>query len=300
MTDVPPLVTTTGVGITDIKKEQLHKAPVEEEIRTLFISGLPPDCKEREVYGLFRGVEGFEFANIKSDSSPVGFAVFTSQAFALKAMQLLKGQKFDLSDTREGPGLKIELAKNNSRPKRDRSGFSSTAPDEKRHKTGSTSNEQYAAYAAVAANAGLDPTLLYQQSAYQAAVDPFALFAAQQVQGAAFARSPSAAGMGSNGASSSSSNPPCTTVFVANLGATTSENEIKELFSRAVGFKRMKFQPSGRQGPVAFVDFENEILAGVALSQLQGYMLPSCDRGGIRVEFARKPMGGGQPRGLAS
>lgn len=37
----------------------------EEEVKTLFLSGLPDDIKEREIYNLFRNFEGYESCQLK-------------------------------------------------------------------------------------------------------------------------------------------------------------------------------------------------------------------------------------------
>merc|ERR1711936_859161 len=74
----------------------------EEEVRTLFVSGLPMDTKPRELYLLFRAYEGYEGSLLKVTSkngktaSPVGFVTFTSRASAEAAKQdLQQGVRFD-------------------------------------------------------------------------------------------------------------------------------------------------------------------------------------------------------------
>ncbi|GBG75372.1 hypothetical protein CBR_g20002 [Chara braunii] len=92
-----------------------------EVVRTLFISGLPQDVKERELYTLFRPYDGYESSQIQlplRSPHPVGFAVFVDQESALVARDGLNGTVFDPSN----PSLKlrVELAKANSKPKRAR------------------------------------------------------------------------------------------------------------------------------------------------------------------------------------
>lgn len=46
-------------------------AALEEEVRTLFVSGLPVDIKPRELYLLFRPFKGYEGSLIKLTSRQV-------------------------------------------------------------------------------------------------------------------------------------------------------------------------------------------------------------------------------------
>jgi ATP-dependent Zn protease len=68
----------------------------EEEVRTLFVSGLPMDAKPRELYLLFRAYEGYEGSLLKVTSkngktaSPVGFVTFNTRAGAEAAKQDLQ------------------------------------------------------------------------------------------------------------------------------------------------------------------------------------------------------------------
>jgi RNA recognition motif-containing protein len=64
----------------------------EEEVKTLFVSGLPDDIKEREIHNLFRTYDGYETCQLKYSGRGfqiVAFAVFTDQASALKAKEAL-------------------------------------------------------------------------------------------------------------------------------------------------------------------------------------------------------------------
>jgi RNA recognition motif-containing protein len=91
----------------------------EEEVRTLFVSGLPMDTKPRELYLLFRAYEGYEGSLLKVTSkngktaSPVGFVTFSSRASAEAAKQdLQQGVRFDpdLPQT-----IRLEFAKSNTK-----------------------------------------------------------------------------------------------------------------------------------------------------------------------------------------
>ncbi|KAJ8411093.1 hypothetical protein AAFF_G00181280 [Aldrovandia affinis] len=68
----------------------------EEEVRTLFVSGLPLDIKPRELYLLFRPFKGYEGSLIKLTSKqPVGFVSFDSRSEAEAAKNALNGVRFD-------------------------------------------------------------------------------------------------------------------------------------------------------------------------------------------------------------
>ncbi|KAH7279265.1 hypothetical protein KP509_37G012600 [Ceratopteris richardii] len=90
--------------------------------------------------------------------------------------------------------------------------------------------------------------------------------------------------------SSTGGNPPCSTLFVVNLGLSCTETELYHLFSGFHGFLKLKMQTKGGL-PVAFVDFQDEACSTQALTQLQNYVLPSSDRGGMRLEYAKARMG---------
>jgi hypothetical protein len=52
-------------------------------VKTLFVSGLPDDIKEREIHNLFRIYDGYETCQLKYSGRGfqiVAFAVFTDQA----------------------------------------------------------------------------------------------------------------------------------------------------------------------------------------------------------------------------
>ncbi|CAK9236384.1 unnamed protein product [Sphagnum troendelagicum] len=96
-------------------------AVAEEEVKTLFVSGLPDDIKEREIHNLFRSYDGYETCQLKYSGRGfqiVAFAAFTDQASALKAKETLNGFTFD---PQSGSTLHIELARANSRTNRSRS-----------------------------------------------------------------------------------------------------------------------------------------------------------------------------------
>ncbi|XP_041355654.1 uncharacterized protein LOC121373230 isoform X2 [Gigantopelta aegis] len=90
--------------------------------------------------------------------------------------------------------------------------------------------------------------------------------------------------------SPSQSNAPCSTLFVANLGSFCSEQELKDLFTTFKGFSRLRMHNKGGS-PVAFVEFQDVTQAATVMNRLQGFVLLSSDRGGLRIEYAKNKMG---------
>lgn len=95
-------------------------------------------------------------------------------------------------------------------------------------------------------------------------------------------------------------NPPCNTLYVGNLPIDTSEDELKAMFSKQRGYRRLCFRTK-QNGPMCFVEFEDISFATKALNDLYGYPLHnSAQRGGIRLSFSKNPLGvrTGQPGGM--
>ncbi|KAI9327407.1 hypothetical protein DFJ73DRAFT_138838 [Zopfochytrium polystomum] len=89
-------------------------------------------------------------------------------------------------------------------------------------------------------------------------------------------------------------NPPCNTLYVGNLPLNTSESELRDLFSKCVGFKRLSFR-ARPNGPICFVEFEDIPCAQLAMNQLHGSLLSNSVKGGIRLSFSKNPLGVRQP-----
>ncbi|KAG2178570.1 hypothetical protein INT44_001723 [Umbelopsis vinacea] len=85
-------------------------------------------------------------------------------------------------------------------------------------------------------------------------------------------------------------NPPCNTLYVGNLPPNTSEDELKALFSRCVGYKRLSFR-NKPNGPMCFVEFEDVACAAQALNDLYGNPLSNSVKGGIRLSYSKNPLG---------
>lgn len=91
-------------------------------------------------------------------------------------------------------------------------------------------------------------------------------------------------------------NPPCNTLYVGNLPADTQEEELKALFSKQRGYKRLCFR-NKQNGPMCFVEFDEVAMASKALNDLYGYKLSNSVKTGIRLSFSKNPLGvrSGQP-----
>lgn len=122
----PPTMTNPGTRLENgmsmsqsLDSVTNSASSMEEEVRTLFVSGLPMDTKPRELYLLFRAYEGYEGSLLKvtskngKTSSPVGFVTFQTHAGAEAAKQDLQhGVRFDpdLPQT-----IRLEFAKSNTK-----------------------------------------------------------------------------------------------------------------------------------------------------------------------------------------
>ncbi|KAF7722936.1 hypothetical protein EC973_002568 [Apophysomyces ossiformis] len=85
-------------------------------------------------------------------------------------------------------------------------------------------------------------------------------------------------------------NPPCNTLYVGNLPPNASEDELKTLFSKSTGYKRLSFRNKSN-GPMCFVEFEDVAFATQALQKLNGNPLSNSVKGGIRLSFSKNPLG---------
>lgn len=84
-------------------------------------------------------------------------------------------------------------------------------------------------------------------------------------------------------------NPPCNTLYVGNLPPNTNEEELKTMFSKCPGYKRLSFRNKSN-GPMCFVEFEDAIYAAQALQDLHGNPLSNSVKGGIRLSFSKNPL----------
>ncbi|RWS31799.1 protein couch potato-like protein [Leptotrombidium deliense] len=300
-------------------------------VRTLFVSGLPMDAKPRELYLLFRAYKGYEGSLLKvtskngKTSSPVGFVTFTTRAGADAAKQDLQsrlvcrrssnstlyarqqGVRFDpdLPQT-----IRLEFAKSNTKHfelKVASQLIVSFAVDIGAALLSQAAHDGWPhhplSYAEVPVTSALHsatlvhPALHAQLPPQLAALPhPMNHAAAAAAMQAIHATMPPAHLVASPalaspvGSASTNPTPPCSTLFVANLGQFVSEQELKDLFGSFPGFCRLRMHNKGGT-PVAFVEYSDVRFATHAMSALQGYVLFSSDRGGMRIEYAKNKMG---------
>nr|CAD1840257.1 unnamed protein product [Ananas comosus var. bracteatus] len=79
-------------------------------------------------------------------------------------------------------------------------------------------------------------------------------------------------------------NPPCNTLFIGNLGENVIEDELRSLFSVQPGYKQMKVLRQERN-TVCFIEFDDMNTAAAVHHNLQGAVIPSSGRGGMRIQY---------------
>ncbi|KAF7130350.1 hypothetical protein RHSIM_Rhsim10G0113800 [Rhododendron simsii] len=247
-----------------------------DQVRTLFVAGLPEDVKPREIYNLFHEFPGYESSHLRSPTSssqPFAFAVFMDQQSAVAAIQALNGMVFDLE---KGSTLYVDLAKSNSRSKRSR--IDDGKPGSEKRTKGSASFSGGIPDTGV--GSGHMPGIgnsayntIGYPSTQRTAIQPAMLYGTKCCP---------------IKKQQNSSATACPTIFVANLGPTCMEEELIQVFSSFPGFLKLKMQ-STYGAPVAFVDFQDTASSTEALNHLQGTKLYSSPPGeGMRLEYPSK------------
>ncbi|CAK1555347.1 unnamed protein product [Leptosia nina] len=221
------------------------------KVRTLFVSGLPMDAKPRELYLLFRAYEGYEGSLLKVTSkngktaSPVGFVTFHTRAGAEAAKQDLQGVRFDPDMPQT---IRLEFAKSNTKVSKPKPAVATAAPAAHpalmHPLTGHLASPFFPGGGAELwhhplAYGGELPTLSHGlvHPAIHPQMAPTPLTLGACVLPAPALGSPGAA-VGAHApppahpAHAHTPHPPCSTLFVANLGQFVSEHELKEIFSR--------------------------------------------------------------------
>ncbi|KAL2612527.1 hypothetical protein R1flu_024219 [Riccia fluitans] len=250
-----------------------------DEVRTIFVLGFPPDVKERELQNLLRWWPGYEASqmNFKGDQ-PMGFALFSTSAMAMAARDALQNLVFD-SETNSV--LRAEMAKKNLYVKRGGSEPATYDPSKRMRTAGDYTAPQYAAPSAFVPPAA--PT--WGPQSYippSAPYDPYGGYSVAQV--------PPVAPAGYAPVQNTKDNPPCNTLFIGNLGEATSEAELRGLFSSQPGFRQMKVLRQGKS-TVCFTEFGDVSSAMAVHQNLQGAVLTTSDRGGMRIQYPLNPYG---------
>ncbi|XP_002157969.2 uncharacterized protein LOC100208163 isoform X1 [Hydra vulgaris] len=290
----------------------------QQEVRTLFVSGLPMDTKPREIYLMFRSYSGYQGSLLKltgkegKKATPVAFVTFENREQAEVCKAELQGIRFDP----ELPtSIRIEFAKANTKvtkpvlirppsisgttiiPGPGFPGFELTpgifTPDMQWPQNTNFVDINGNHTALQHLHPGIT-TLPLVHSPLLAYISPLDRFHALSLN-----LSPnlsSTVNMPSH--SPLIGNPMlgldhhvCTTLFVANLGYNTTEDELKNMFGRIPSFRRLKMLRNKGTTPVSFVEYSDVIGALHAKNIFHGAVLLTSENGGIRIEFARNKMG---------
>lgn len=277
------------------------KSTSDDEVRTLFVSGLPIDVKPREIYLLFRGFKGYEGSLLKltdkqgKTQSPVAFVTFENREQAEEAKASLQGVRFDPDASLT---LRLEFARSNTKVSKPVNKQAVLAP----HFFPREPQFIPADFAA----AGFFPTPPEPSLAYPAPIFNDIMVAAatahnpfnhhptiiQQLQG--FPQHHPIIPLPSPTVplGDITGNLPCTTLFVANLEKGCTEQQLREIFARTNGFRRLKIHDKGSGSPVCFVEYQDVQTAILAKHFLTGTIMPPGEKaGGIRIEFAKSKMG---------
>ncbi|XP_020099794.1 uncharacterized protein LOC109718167 isoform X2 [Ananas comosus] len=258
----------------------VHADPEMQRISTLFVAGLPDDVKPREIHNLFRRRRGFDSCQLEytgRGNQVIAFATFFTHHAAMAAMDALNGVVFD---PETGSTLHIELARSNSR-KRPQGGGAYIVID-KRVKAKKDDQDESSNDGDVGSGESSDTE--NDNSSNKGALSPekSSTDRAKQDHERATAKEKSEK-------PSTADIPPCSTLFIANLGTTCTKEELEEVLTKHSGYYMLKMRRRGGM-PVAFADFEDVESSSAAMKSLQGTLLPTSDRGGLHLEYARSKM----------
>lgn len=259
-----------------------------EEVRTIFISGLPEDVKERELQNLLRWLPGYEASQVNfKGEQPMGFALFTNSHFALSAREALQEMVFDAESKSV---LHTEMAKKNLFVKRGVVADASSFDQSKRLRTGG--DYTHTGYPSSSPFHPPPPPPVWGHQGYMAPppppYDPYGGYPVPPLAMTAPAPLPPPGGYAP--VQNTKDNPPCNTLFIGNLGENTVEEELRGIFSVRPGFKQMKMLRQERN-TVCFIEFEDVGTAVNVHQTLQGAVIPSSGRGGMRIQYSKNPFG---------
>ncbi|KAL0319517.1 UNVERIFIED_CONTAM: RNA-binding protein, processing factor 2a [Sesamum angustifolium] len=254
--------------------------PPSDEVRTIFISGLPEDVKERELQNLLRWLPGYEASQVNfKGEHPMGFALFATAQHALAAKDALQDMVFDAESKSV---LHTEMAKKNLFVKRGIVADSNAYDQSKRMRTGG--DYTHTAYSTSPFHP--PPPAVWGPHGYMAPppppYDPYAGYGVPPVPMPAPAPVPAPSSYVP--VQNTKDNPPCNTLFIGNLGENINEEELRGLFSAQPGFKQMKILRQERH-TVCFIEFEDVNSATNVHHSLQGAVIPSSGSVGMRIQY---------------
>lgn len=283
-----------------------NKNTDQDEVRTLFVSGLPANVRSREIYLLFRAYKGYEGFQLKltdkqGKPSPVAFVTFLAREDAEECKKDLQGVRFDPEVNQT---LRIEFAKTNTKVNKtaykNHVSFPKTVvgPHEALTPldlTGLSFFTSEPVWPHARIPYGDSPTSPLPSPLHSPVVNHFPPSIQHQVyQPLHTALQPTAISLRPPAILTTDANM-CSTLFVANLGKSCTENDLHDVFCRTSGFRRLKMLHKGN-APCSFVEYQDVFSATQAMTMLQGHVMQPSDgvRGGIRIEYARSRMG--EPR----
>jgi hypothetical protein len=232
-----------------------------EPVKTLYITGLPYDIKEREIQLLCRPYPGFEFCNLNLRyDAPSAFAKFSTREAAESALQALQGFQFDLNQ----PELliRVDFAKSDTMRKTvSLEYYEDVYWDAKRRRTGRNSigaDSSYYRY--------YNPTDPYYAMAtagreyHKAHYDPYGYGYYHPVSSA-------------------------NTLYVGNLPPGCTDEDLSQIFRNLSGFKSLRLATLKTRQVIAFVTFTDHSHCAYALSQTTGTRIRNNT---LRIEFAQE------------
>ncbi|CAI5501953.1 unnamed protein product, partial [Closterium sp. Naga37s-1] len=230
-----------------------------EEIRTIFVTGFPPDAKEREVQNMLRWWPGYEACQLtfKGDQ-PLGFAIFSTPAMAFAARDALQGLIFDAD---HNSVLRVELAKTNLHRRKGLPGGGDGYDHSKRSRV-----DPMAAYMPGAAAAAMGS---FMPAAYDAYASSFTPLPAAAPSAAPKTYTPLPAPPSGMPGKIYRDNPPCNTLYLGNLGPGVSEAELLQIFSVQPGYVQLRLHRQG-MSTCCFVQFVDVEAASAVHTALQG------------------------------
>ncbi|KAJ9693476.1 hypothetical protein PVL29_012310 [Vitis rotundifolia] len=202
--------------------------PNSDEVRTIFISGLPEDVKERELQNLLRWLPGYEASQVNfKGEHPMGFALFSTPQLAVAAKDALQEMVFDAESKSV---LHTEMAKKNLFVKRGIVADSSAYDQSKRLRTGG--DYTHTGYSSPSPFHP-PPAPVWGPHGYMAPApppyDPYGAYPVPPVPMPAPAPVPAPSSYVP--VQNTKDNPPCNTLFIGNLGENINEEELRGLFS---------------------------------------------------------------------
>lgn len=285
---------------------------MEEQVSTIYVAGFPADFTEREFQLMFTFSTNFETAVLKKNELLIGFVKFKTFEDAMEAKNVLNNMKIDNKilkaeiATRNLQMVEMDIPKtfhHNHRTSKDYGSFDpffnsalfnilpmDVSGDQVIRENAHSKNpiqppeRSFRPEFLPNVNSSGGLTRSYER-AYEKTTSPFQYNSynstpAPRHQLNQISRRSTPIG----------ENPPCNTLYVGNLPMSVCEDELRNLFSQVVGFRRMSFRTKAN-GPMCFVEFEDISYATACMNNMYGTILTSSTKGGIRLSYSKNPLG---------